>query len=77
MPLYQQETEKIYGIKLDKLPSAEGKKKASEMFAIGEATTAENVVLVAIKPLDGNLDLQFETFGLINTVVSSFSSILD
>ncbi|MBQ9103617.1 MAG: hypothetical protein IJY57_00840 [Clostridia bacterium] len=69
---YDLQTEKCYGLKLDKLPNT----STSEFFRIGSNTDSKDIVLMAVEFLGENKDLQFESIAFINTVVRSFSSVL-
>lgn len=70
----------IYGLNLNALTysaTAENKKDASRYFKLSGNDTAENVVLLVFDFLKEQPDLQFETISFIDTIVRTFSDILD
>lgn len=71
------EVEKRYALRVDRLSSTTGKQNTSEFFRKIEATTSKDVVIMAFNFKGAQPDLQYETISFINTVVRSFSDILD
>jgi hypothetical protein len=67
----------VYGLKLDALSAGENKKNVKDYFRIEGFSSAEHVVLLAFDFTEQQPDLQFETISFINTVVRTFSTLLD
>ena len=65
----------VYGINLSALPAVEGKNQASAFFNI--AGKVDDVVLLVYDFKSYQPDLQFETIVFVNTIIRSFSNILD
>lgn len=73
--------EKPFGLKLENLPNdttGENKKPSvDEFFRMENASDSKNVILTVFDVAYLQPDLQFETISFVNTVVRSFSTILN
>ncbi len=75
--MFQAQTEKSYGLKLEKLPTAQNKRSASEFFWRDGQSDCKDVVLTVFRSFEENDALQFESISFVNAIVRSFSSVLD
>lgn len=64
-----------YGINLNALVGGTDKISTSSLFAVGEAQTAENVVLMAFNFREQQPDEQFDVITFINAIVRSCSNL--
>lgn len=64
-----------YGLKLDELPTAEGKLNASELVSLSGESTAKDVVLMVLDFYKEQPDAQFETISFVNCVVRNCSGV--
>ncbi len=69
--------EKAFGLKLENLPKDSAKPTTDAFFKMTNASDSKDVILVVFNVSDLQPDLQFETISFVNTVVRTFSSILN
>ena len=73
--LYNQETVKKYGLRIDKLPSVGAEKVPADYFRRTDNASAEGITLLTVD-MQAYGDLRYETISFITTVVKTFSTIL-
>jgi hypothetical protein len=71
--------EKAFGLKLEKLPKSDklNAPDVNAFFRMTNASDSKNVILTVFNVTHVQPDLQFETISFVNTVVRTFSSILN
>lgn len=65
----------IYGIQLNAIVGGTDKVSTSSLFSVGEAQTAEGVILMAFNFLNAQPDEQFEVITFINSIVRNCSNL--